>query len=264
MKKNLKEALKNNPITRTVIYFIKLLTSYIQYPFLRHSKDLSAYKNKHKGERCFVVATGPSLTMDDLTLLKGEVTFSMNSIIKSFDKTDWRPTYYVITDKVPYAACKDLIDEKDFEQIFFRTGLDQKNKSICHFSVNTVNVYHASMLDDYNGKIYPSKKPDRYFNDGPSVVFSIIQLADYMGFSEIYLLGQDCNFEGASHSDVAKLTYKVAPKVKDGLRILSAFDSYQQYYKNTDLRIFNATRGGKLESFQRVELKKITSNKENV
>src|SRR5690625_3210612 len=44
-------------------------------------------KNKHKGEKCFIVATGPSLTIEDLEKLQNEITFSMNSICFAFDET---------------------------------------------------------------------------------------------------------------------------------------------------------------------------------
>ena len=42
--------------------------------------SLKMYKDIHKGERCFIIATGPSLTMEDLEALKSEYTFGMNSI----------------------------------------------------------------------------------------------------------------------------------------------------------------------------------------
>ena len=59
-------------------------------------EKLKSLKDQHKGERCFIVATGPSLRIEDLNLLRNEFTFSMNSIFLLFDETDWRPTYYGI------------------------------------------------------------------------------------------------------------------------------------------------------------------------
>lgn len=54
---------------------------------------LKQYKNKYDGKRCFIVATGPSLTVEDLSLLKNEITFGMNSICMSSKLTDWIPTF---------------------------------------------------------------------------------------------------------------------------------------------------------------------------
>ena len=48
-------------------------------------------KNTHVGERCFVVATGPSLTFEDLNALKDEFCFGMNSCVLALDKTEWTP-----------------------------------------------------------------------------------------------------------------------------------------------------------------------------
>ena len=73
--------------------------AYIQY---RQNKVLLSrimeLKGSHKGERCFIIGTGPSLTVEDLNLLKNETTFATNRIYEVFDKTDWRPTYYVNQD----------------------------------------------------------------------------------------------------------------------------------------------------------------------
>ena len=40
---------------------------------------LRQFKNKHIGQRCFIVATGPSLTIEDVSKLKNEICWSMNS-----------------------------------------------------------------------------------------------------------------------------------------------------------------------------------------
>lgn len=52
-------------------------------------------RNRHYGERVFIVATGPSLSLEDLEKLKNENTISMNSIVNVFSKMDFRPTYYM-------------------------------------------------------------------------------------------------------------------------------------------------------------------------
>ena len=38
------------------------------------------YKDKHKGQRAFMIANGPSLSETKLDLLKNEVTFAMNRV----------------------------------------------------------------------------------------------------------------------------------------------------------------------------------------
>ena len=67
------------------------------------------YKGIHEGERCFVIATGPSLTMEDLESLGGEYTIAMNSICKLYDQTDWRPTYYAVQDNLVFDKMQDIL-----------------------------------------------------------------------------------------------------------------------------------------------------------
>ena len=59
-----------------------------------HKYDyIKTMKDTHKGEICFIVATGPSLTFEDLDLLadSGIFSFGMNSCVLAFDNTRWVP-----------------------------------------------------------------------------------------------------------------------------------------------------------------------------
>ena len=87
----------------------------------RQFSRLKEFENKYNGERCFIIATGPSLTIDDLEKLKDEYTFGVNSIIKLFDKTDFRPDFYGIQDKFVYGAMQDVIKNTKFKTVFAPT-----------------------------------------------------------------------------------------------------------------------------------------------
>ena len=60
-----------------------------------------------------------SLTIEDINLLKGEFTFSMNSIYKLYDKTDWRPTYYCIYDDIVFKNNEADIRSQQFDCAFY-------------------------------------------------------------------------------------------------------------------------------------------------
>ncbi|MBO7254734.1 MAG: hypothetical protein J6V36_05480, partial [Clostridia bacterium] len=66
----------------------------------KYGRKLAKLKDSHKGERCFIIGNGPSLSVNDLNKIyeKNIPTFSTNRIFKLFEKTDWRPTYYVSED----------------------------------------------------------------------------------------------------------------------------------------------------------------------
>lgn len=74
------------------------------------SERILSFKNIHKGKRCFIVATGPSLTAGDLDRLyqNNEICISMNRIFNIFGRTDWRPDYYMIGDR---EMIEDLADD---------------------------------------------------------------------------------------------------------------------------------------------------------
>ena len=54
-------------------------------------------KNIHKGERCFILGTGPGLNDLDLSFLEDEITIGMNTILRKEDVT---PNYIVIADTI--------------------------------------------------------------------------------------------------------------------------------------------------------------------
>ncbi len=94
--------LRENLILRTIFappYKIKRILEHRAYIRSEDSNKLKGYKNIHSGERCFVIGNGPSLTPEDLDKLKNEYSFASNHIYKIFDRTNWRPTYYVSVDK---------------------------------------------------------------------------------------------------------------------------------------------------------------------
>ena len=92
--------------------------------------DLSKFKDIHKGERCFIVLTGPSLTLEDVEMLKDETTFAVNSCFKLFSKTSWRPSYYVLTDVLIYKKMGKEIESSDMNCPLFysRNGLKAEIK----------------------------------------------------------------------------------------------------------------------------------------
>ena len=93
---------------------------------------------------------------------------------------------------------------------------------------------------------------------GRTVTYSMLQVAAYMGFKNIYLLGVDFSWgedKKGTHfyndeDESTELRVKEATKYKD--EIEHAYVSAKRYADNNNIRIVNATRGGKLEVFERV------------
>ena len=93
---------------------------------------------------------------------------------------------------------------------------------------------------------------------GATVVYTCIQLAVYFGFKEIYLLGVDCNYVQGSRNnhfmpdqekDMVNYKYEENEVEKD---MVTCYKIAKNYADSHGIKIYNATRGGMLEVFERV------------
>lgn len=235
---------------------------YVIYPLKQKEfSKLKSYKNKHLGQRCFIIATGPSLTIDDVNKVKGEITIGMNSAFKLFDKTDWRPSYYFIEDQSVYNRCEGEIKQYNFNDVFVADYIKWYD----------VNVHHLPVISSWAGTAIERKYTPRYFQKngfstditkkcyyGTSVMHFILQTCFYMGFKEVYLLGTDCDFSASiKHSRL--VSYKGSDKMANSPQDMynGLMNDYALAKKESEKGktiIYNASRGGKLEMFQRVNL----------
>ena len=156
---------------------------------------IKQFQNKHHGERCFVIAMGPSLTIADLESLKDEVTFGMNSITKIFNQTDWRPTYYGIQDRQVYEKMEVSILENymNADNVFVSDELGKFfdiPSSFIQFPFNGNYHLYSDKHKEYSARFSDNAYAVVY--DGYTITYSLIEIAVYMGFKEIYLLGADC------------------------------------------------------------------------
>lgn len=154
---------------------------------------LEKYHNVAKeNEKIFIVATGPSLQIKDLEKLKekGIKTIGMNWLFKIFDKTEWRPDYYVISDQAMiFEIMKELENNKNFWGIdtfisdaWMQFWQEEHSQNFYEYHIK-YDRYNMKFSDDFANDVY----------SGMTVVYVCMQLAVYMGYQEIYLLG--CDFD---------------------------------------------------------------------
>ena len=224
---------------------------------------LKSLKGKYAGKRCFITCTGPSLTIEDLESLKNEYVFGMNSICLIHEKTAWKPDFYGIQDLKVFDKVKETLLKTDNGLVFAPYDylhLRQTSKDWVYFHMSW--AYH--MYDKkYTGKYFSKFSEDCYNTvyDGFTITYSIMQLAVYMGFDELYLLGADCNYLGKQQHFIETghiISQKDAAKSPD--KIFASYLEAKRYTEGHGIKIFNATRGGCLEIFQRVELEDVLAN----
>jgi hypothetical protein len=163
-----------------------------KYKKMNKSKQkLLELKDKHKGQRCFIIGTGPSLKISDLDKLKDEVTIASNKIYLAFEYTDWRPTYYTINDLVVAENNKEIISALPFHKI---TGKCVE----AVFGNDPAFLYLEGISEKIEEKAYYpifSKDIVKGIGGGFTVTYLNIQLAYYLGIREVYLIGIDFSFE---------------------------------------------------------------------
>ena len=224
---------------------------------------LVAYKNKYKGKRIFITCTGPSLTIEDLEKLKYEYVFGMNSICLIHDKTDWKPDFFGCQDPQVFEKIKETMLSTDngvvFLPYFYKKKFSTPEKYV-YFHIS--GAYHLYEMI-YGPKYFAKYSDDCYKTvyDGYTITYSIMQLAMYMGFDELYLIGADCSYLGKKEHFIE--TGHHDPGVQYAAeRMFTSYGVAKEYAEAHGVKIFNATRGGCLELFPRVKLEDVLLNNE--
>lgn len=205
---------------------------------------LKKYRDIYKGKRCFVIGTGPSLKRTNLQALDGEITIGVNSLCMWFDDS-LMTTHFFISDSKALEKLENVMPK----DAFISSCLKTKNRQdVEYFPVSRFNsfcYFYKKCSSDISVCSY----------DFNSVVMHAIQFAFYCGVDEIYLLGVDCNY-------TTEKLYAVDHGIRDsekyraqtGRLMIEDFKVIKKYADSIGVKIYNATAGGMLEVFERVNL----------
>lgn len=232
----------------------------------KYGRQIAALKDTHKGEKCFVIGNGPSLTPEDLDRLQdsGIPTFAMNRIFNIFPKTRWRPTYYISEDILILGDTVKNVEDMQAQIKFIPINLNWYEGIQVRDALYFFMDYDSPLKDTF----CLSTDCAHSVRCRGTVTSTCIQFAVYMGFTEIYLLGIDHNYSRSldmngnvvidkSVQDYFTKDYDkdVREQVVHDMRnpALAFEDVFALSNKLGTFRVFNATRGGKLETFERVD-----------
>lgn len=225
-------------------------------------KKLKYLKDSCKGRRVFIVATGPSLTVEDVEKLSNEDTIGLNTIYTIYKRTPWRPKYYMMGEydgiKILNKAgvfdnISDLATDKAFFNYFMRNKL-KNDKSV---------FFRYCWLDHYYnyGSLRWKEQPNMVLGcyDYYSITHAAIMMAMFLGYKEIYLLGVDCNYAGKNAyferpEELAKYTLSHDMALKTNYLQNEGYKAVKEAVEHQGVKVYNATRGGMLEVFPRVNL----------
>jgi hypothetical protein len=224
-----------------------------------------SYRNRHAAQPGVVIGNGPSLLETDPRLLSGVVTFGGNGIhlLENFE-----PDYYIAVDQ-RIDIWGDTVARLPWTK-FLAPHLRELCGEAVYFPVRMMNNDSLSVEDIYEDGI----------ETGHSIVHIMLQLAFFMGCDPVYIIGcvhtywrrkghvydrEDLNDEQDPDSNHFDKRYIPAEKVKDfkhatGVEIMEvAFGRSKRLYERAGRSVYNATRGGHLEVFERCDFEDIVS-----
>jgi hypothetical protein len=147
-----------------------------------NNEYLRGFKNIHAGRRCVIMGNGPSLNKTELRLLRDEYTFGLNRIYLMFEKMGFETSYLVVANRYVIEQCTE--DFRRLTMPLFTTWQNSKffegKPNVGYFS----DIVGPRFSPDVTGGIW----------DGATVTYQAMQLAYYMGFTEVVLVGVDHRF----------------------------------------------------------------------
>jgi hypothetical protein len=226
-------------------------------------------------KRAFIIGTGPSLSSLDLSKLQNEVTFAVNSYFRHPSAACWSPNFYCINDPSWF-----IIDGQPGKM----NSTLREIPRICSASVFLVSRAAKESLQQGQlpadrtrlvnftafapGDFSWKPRLDRSLPAAFNIIHSAVLEAMATGCNPIYLIG--CDHDSMEFTNFTWGHFYEEPKEEEATTPFLSRFTEQDFYDNTvgitvaykdllriaDLwgfRILNATRGGSLEVFKRVD-----------
>lgn len=224
--------------------------------------------------RHWIIANGSSLLDTPLHLLKNEVTWGMNRIHLHYKNTTWRPTHYLMVDfnqQNPKDYWKECIYAHWNTNKFLWGGFRNGDKLFPDLGEGIGEVpnttwiprckkHHYYMADNW-------KRAESWHFPDVCTAFSgigaVIQLAVLNGATEIYIVGADLyksnyneNFFTKNYTDDNRDRSKLDNKNMTQVHKVAA--------RSSPVPIYNATIGGMLEVYPRVDIYEVLNAKKEI
>jgi hypothetical protein len=217
---------------------------------------LAALKDSRAGERCFIIGNGPSLKQTDLTKLKNEYTIGMNRFYLMFPELGFKSSYFVsINDLVVEQCANDLqsLDIPTFISWRGREWVQPRNNLFYLFTTYT----GPKFATDIRGRLW----------EGATVTYVSMQVAYFLGFKQVVLIGVDHSFTTKGKPNTTVISEGDDPNHFAGNYFGKGFRwqlpdldpselgyiRAREAYKSAGREIIDATIGGKLTVFPKVD-----------
>ena len=239
------------------------------------------FKNSAKNKRCFVLATGPSIKDQDLTLLKGEDCFSISNFFLHKDINIIKPKFHFFApyheplilgnyinwlkmadDKLP-AETKIVLATSN-EYLVKEYNLFPK-REIIYVELCGINLSAPLNVDITQPIMAPQTGP-----------IMILPMCAYMGYREIYLVGQDMN-RLAHYGGYTPNFYEkekdprqnatdtnnwidIIPEMERTLIMFKQFKKYADYFRENNIEFYNLSPNSWLSFVEKKDFNEVLNS----
>lgn len=231
----------------------------------RSRSSLERFEDLHQGQRGFILGNGPSLQRTDLSLLRDEITFGMNRIYLAFDSMGFSTTYYVSVNTLVIGQCAEEIRALTMPKFVTWRGREWLGSQANLVYLDTDYTGAPTFSTDARGRIF----------EGSTVTYVALQLAFHMGFKEVILIGVDHRFSAKGPANATVESQEgdrdhfspsyFGPGFRWQLPDLEASEAAyrlaRQKFEASGRRVLDATVGGALEVFSKVDYRSLFGSK---
>ncbi len=146
-------------------------------------QKLERLRDSHKGERCVIIGNGPSLKNTDLQKLRNTFSIGMNRFYMAFNDLGFTTSILLTVNNLVIEQCAD-----DLRNLPIPTFVSWRGRQYIHPAPNLHYLYTSYIKPRFSGDA-----TGRLW-EGATVTFVAMQLAYFMGFKQVILIGVDHNF----------------------------------------------------------------------
>jgi hypothetical protein len=147
---------------------------------------LLQFQDRYKGEECVIIGNGPSLRHTNMSLLKGRHTFGTNRIYLGKDDFGFLPEFYLCVNQLVLEQCwEDIIQLPMPKFVSSHRGV---------MKTDDKDVIYLRTMGQPDNELSFSCNLLAGLWEGYTVTYVAMQLAYWMGFQKVMLVGVDHNF----------------------------------------------------------------------
>jgi len=223
-------------------------------------RKLETLRNTHAGEQCVIIGNGPSLKNTDLSRLKNVFSIGMNRFYMAFPELGFTTSLLLTVNDLVIEQCAE-----DLRNLPIPTFVSWRGRKHIQPAPNLHYLYTSYILPRFNrdatGRLW----------EGATVTFVAMQLAYFMGFRQVILIGVDHNFTTKGTPNTTVVSTGDDPnhfhpgyfgqgfrwQLPDLETSELAYRMAKEAYQEDGREILDATVGGKLTVFPKVDFNTI-------